>query len=46
MGAQTQRSKENFQIGTEQMPIELIQAMTILKKVQLLSMSSLANSLL
>ncbi|MEC1177984.1 class II fumarate hydratase [Metasolibacillus meyeri] len=31
-GAQTQRSKENFQIGTEQMPIELIQAMTILKK--------------
>lgn len=45
-GAQTQRSKENFQIGTEQMPIELIQAMTILKKVQLLSMSSLANSLL
>lgn len=31
-GAQTQRSKENFQIGSEQMPIELIQAMTILKK--------------
>ena len=31
-GAQTQRSKENFQIGTEQMPIELIQAMAILKK--------------
>ena len=31
-GAQTQRSKENFQIGTEQMPIELVQAMTILKK--------------
>lgn len=33
-GAQTQRSKENFQIGTEQMPIELVQAMAILKKVQ------------
>ena len=31
-GAQTQRSKENFRIGTEQMPIELIQAMAILKK--------------
>lgn len=31
-GAQTQRSKENFQIGTEQMPIELVQAMAILKK--------------
>lgn len=31
-GAQTQRSKENFRIGTEKMPIELIQAMTILKK--------------
>lgn len=31
-GAQTQRSKENFRIGTEKMPIELIQALTILKK--------------
>ena len=31
-GAQTQRSKENFQIGTERMPIEIIRAMTILKK--------------
>lgn len=31
-GAQTQRSKENFQIGTEKMPIEIIRAMTILKK--------------
>ena len=31
-GAQTQRSKENFQIGTEKMPIEIIRAMAILKK--------------
>lgn len=31
-GAQTQRSKENFQIGTETMPIEVIRAMAILKK--------------
>ncbi|MEG0384263.1 MAG: class II fumarate hydratase [Solibacillus sp.] len=31
-GAQTQRSKENFQIGTEKMPIEVIRAMAILKK--------------
>lgn len=31
-GAQTQRSKENFAIGDEKMPIELIHAMAILKK--------------
>jgi len=31
-GAQTQRSKENFPIGDEKMPIELIYAMAILKK--------------
>lgn len=31
-GAQTQRSKENFQIGKEQMPLELIYAMATLKK--------------
>ena len=31
-GAQTQRSKENFQIGTEKMPIEIIRAMAVLKK--------------
>ena len=31
-GAQTQRSKENFAIGTELMPIELIQAFAVLKK--------------
>ncbi|MEK4496249.1 class II fumarate hydratase [Ureibacillus sp. FSL W8-0352] len=31
-GAQTQRSKENFQIGDEKMPIEVIRAFAILKK--------------
>ncbi|NVL83829.1 class II fumarate hydratase, partial [Escherichia coli] len=30
--AQTQRSKENFPIGTEQMPLEIVQAFAILKK--------------
>jgi fumarate hydratase class II len=31
-GAQTQRSRENFNIGTEQMPLEVIRAFAILKK--------------
>lgn len=31
-GAQTQRSYENFKIGTERMPIEIIRAFAILKK--------------
>ncbi len=31
-GAQTQRSMENFRIGTEKMPLELIRAFAILKK--------------
>jgi fumarate hydratase class II len=31
-GAQTQRSFENFQIGTEKMPVEIIHAFGILKK--------------
>lgn len=31
-GAQTQRSIENFPIGTEKMPVELIQALGIVKK--------------
>ncbi|WP_270180497.1 class II fumarate hydratase [Alkalihalobacillus sp. CinArs1] len=31
-GAQTQRSKENFKIGNEQMPIEVVKAFAILKK--------------
>lgn len=31
-GAQTQRSKDNFRIGTEKMPVQSIYALTILKK--------------
>ena len=31
-GAQTQRSSQNFKIGTEKMPIEIIRAFSILKK--------------
>lgn len=31
-GAQTQRSKENFQIGQEKMPMEVVYAFAILKK--------------
>ncbi|MTB49510.1 class II fumarate hydratase [Lewinella sp. W8] len=31
-GAQTQRSRENFKIGGQQMPIEIIRAFAILKK--------------
>ena len=31
-GAQTQRSLENFRIGTEKMPIEIIRAFAVLKK--------------
>ena len=31
-GAQTQRSVENFKIGTEKMPLEIIRAFAILKK--------------
>ena len=31
-GAQTQRSFENFKIGTEKMPLELIKAFAMLKK--------------
>ncbi|CAM3704618.1 class II fumarate hydratase [Cohnella lubricantis] len=31
-GAQTERSRQNFRIGTEKMPLELIQAFAMLKK--------------
>ena len=34
-GAQTQRSLENFRIGTEKMPIEVIRAFAGLKKLRL-----------
>jgi fumarate hydratase class II len=32
-GAQTQRSLENFRIGTERMPLELVRALALVKKV-------------
>ena len=31
-GAQTQRSKDNFKIGGQRMPVEVIRAFAILKK--------------
>ena len=42
-GAQTQRSKENFQIGTEKMPIEIIRAMATLKKSAALANNKLGK---
>ncbi|OEH92943.1 class II fumarate hydratase [Bacillus solimangrovi] len=42
-GAQTERSRENFQIGQELMPIEVIRAMAILKKSAAIVNVSLAN---
>jgi fumarate hydratase class II len=32
-GAQTQRSLRNFRIGTERMPLELIRALALIKKI-------------
>lgn len=34
-GAQTQRSIEHFSIGSDLMPIEVIKALAIIKKLQL-----------
>lgn len=31
-GAQTQRSYQNFRIGTEKMPVEIIRAFAVLKR--------------
>ena len=42
-GAQTQRSKENFPIGTEKMPVEIIRAFAILKKRAAISNQKLGN---
>jgi fumarate hydratase class II len=42
-GAQTQRSKTNFQIGDERMPRELIRAFGILKKAAALTNHELGN---
>ncbi|MCG8606629.1 class II fumarate hydratase, partial [bacterium] len=36
-GAQTQRSKQNFRIGNERMPIEVIHAFAVLKKAAALT---------
>ncbi|PEE41352.1 class II fumarate hydratase [Bacillus pseudomycoides] len=41
--AQTQRSKENFPIGTEHMPIEIVQAFAILKKSAAMSNQKLGK---
>ena len=42
-GAQTQRSHENFPIGTERMPIEIIRAFAVLKKAAALANASLGR---
>lgn len=39
-GAQTQRSFQNFPIGDEKMPVEIINGFAILKKVQLEQMNN------
>ena len=40
-GAQTQRSKENFKIGNQQMPLEIIRAFAYLKKAAALTNNEL-----
>ncbi|WP_130810919.1 class II fumarate hydratase [Olsenella sp. Marseille-P4559] len=42
-GAQTQRSHENFPIGTERMPCEIIHAFAVLKKAAALANASLGR---
>ena len=42
-GAQTQRSYQNFQIGTEKMPEEIVRAFGILKKAAALANCKLGN---
>lgn len=42
-GAQTQRSFQNFPIGTEKIPMEVIRAFAILKRQQLLQITALEN---
>ncbi len=42
-GAQTQRSLENFKIGGERMPVEVIRAMAVLKKAAALVNTELAG---
>ncbi len=42
-GAQTQRSLENFKIGGQRMPIEIVQAFAVLKKAAALTNQDLAG---
>jgi len=42
-GAQTQRSSENFKIGTERMPLEVVRAFAVLKKSAALVNSKLGR---
>ena len=42
-GAQTQRSLENFRIGGQKMPVEIIRAFAILKKAAALTNADLTN---
>lgn len=42
-GAQTQRSFQNFKIGTEKMPLEVVEAFTILKQATAKANYSLGN---
>lgn len=42
-GAQTQRSKENFKIGSEKMPQEIVYAFAILKRSAAIANEKLGN---
>lgn len=42
-GAQTQRSKDNFKIGAEKMPLEVIRAFSVLKKAAAITNNSLGK---
>lgn len=42
-GAQTQRSKDNFRIGTEKMPVEVIMAFSVLKKAAAITNNKLGK---
>ena len=42
-GAQTERSRQNFKIGTQRMPIELIRAFAVLKKAAALVNTELSD---
>lgn len=42
-GAQTQRSSQNFKIGTEKMPIEVVRAFSILKKAAAITNNKLGK---